>query len=448
MGTALDAPGLSFGWTKTQWLVCAIASLGFAFDLYEALMTALIVRPVVSSLGGLPAGSSEFNLWVGLFFSAPAVIGGVFGLFGGYLSDRVGRRRVLVWTILLYASSALLAGFANSLPVLLALRCTTWIGVSVEHVAAVAWVAELFPHARQRERALGYTQAAFGLGGLMVTGAYYLAVTYGHRWPAIHGSHDAWRYTLLSGVIPAIPLIVARPFLPESPVWLARRHGHDSRLPHIAALFQPALRKTTLVATLLVACCFALPYGAVQHTPRVMHGLFEVQSLSPVQIEQTVSHVQLVQELGGLSGRLLFAVLITHIVVQRHRLRVLLIPAVFVFPWLFFFAETRSLALLTYGVFAAQVVFNGLISFWGNYLPRVYPTHLRVTGESFAVNIGGRAIGVSTAFITTTLSNSVWGGSATARLAHAAGIVATSALVIGLIASQWLHEPESDRLPD
>ena len=42
-------------------------------------------------------------------------------------------------------------------------------------------------------------------------------------------------------------------------------------------------------------------------------------------------------------------------------------------------------------------------SFWGNYLPRVYPTHLRGTGESFAANVGGRMIGTCAALVTTAL---------------------------------------------
>ncbi len=57
----------------------------------------------------------------------------------------------------------------------------------------------------------------------MVTGAYYLLVTYGHSLPEVRGGHEAWRYTLMSGVIPAIPLILIRPFLPESPAWRAKK---------------------------------------------------------------------------------------------------------------------------------------------------------------------------------------------------------------------------------
>ena len=152
--------------TPIQWLICAVAGLGFAFDLYESLMNALIVGPVLSSLGNLKPGTSRFNVWVGLFFFLPAVAGGLFGLFGGYLTDFLGRRRVLVWSILLYGFSACAASFAHSLPLLLLLRCTTLIGVCVEAVAAVAWLAELFPIPKQRELVLGYTQACYAVGGL------------------------------------------------------------------------------------------------------------------------------------------------------------------------------------------------------------------------------------------------------------------------------------------
>ena len=99
------------GLTPTQWLVCAVAGLGFAFDLYESLMIALIVAPVLSSLGHIAIGTRKFNLWVGLFFFVPAVAGGLFGLLGGYLADLLGRRRVLLWSILLYGFSAFAAGF-------------------------------------------------------------------------------------------------------------------------------------------------------------------------------------------------------------------------------------------------------------------------------------------------------------------------------------------------
>src|SRR5471030_277242 len=150
--------------TPLQWVICAVASIGFAFDTYELLMLPLIVRPALVDLATAAPGSAEFNRWVGILFYVPAIAGGIFGMAGGYLTDRLGRRRVLVWSILLYGVSACGAAFASSVVVLLIFRCATFVGVCVEFVAAVAWLAELFPDPVERERVLGYTQAAASLG--------------------------------------------------------------------------------------------------------------------------------------------------------------------------------------------------------------------------------------------------------------------------------------------
>ena len=70
---------------------------------------------------------------------------------------------------------------------------------------------------------LGFAQVCATAGNFMIAGAYYAAVTWGDQLPEIHGGHSPWRYALLYGALPAIPLILIRPFLPESPVWKAKR---------------------------------------------------------------------------------------------------------------------------------------------------------------------------------------------------------------------------------
>src|SRR5262245_32597262 len=82
--------------TAVQWLVCGVAALGFAFDLHEIVVLPLVLRPSLAGLGNLKSGTPEFNLWAGLLVSVPAAAGGVLGLLGGHLTDRFGRRRVLV----------------------------------------------------------------------------------------------------------------------------------------------------------------------------------------------------------------------------------------------------------------------------------------------------------------------------------------------------------------
>ena len=83
-------------------------------------------------------------------------------------------------------------------------------------------------------------------------------------------------------------------------------------------------------------------------------------------------------------------------------------------------------------------------SFWGNYLPRVYPVHLRGTGESFAANIGGRLIGTSFAWVTATLAVTADRAYAPTKVALVAAGVGFSVYLVGLIASAWLPEPPEE----
>ena len=434
--------------TGVQWAICSMAALGFAFDTYSLLVLPLIVRPALMEVAKVKPGTPEFNYWVGMLFYIPAVAGGIFGLIGGYLTDRLGRRRILVWSILLYAFSALGSGYVTSVSALLVLRCTTFIGVSVEFVAAVAWLAELFPDPKQREAVLGYTQAFSSLGGLMISAAYYLAVIHAGSLPAIHGGHEAWRYTLISGIIPAIPLMIVRPFLPESPVWKEKKAQGTLKRPSFAELFLPDYRKTTLLTALMFACSYGAAFGAIQHIPRIVPGLPQVAHLARAAQEQAVSKVQFLQEMGGLLGRLVLAFLAVRIVSRRRLLRVFQVPGLFLVPFVFFYPALHNLRTVQVGIFVAGLVTVAQFSFWGNYLPRVYPTHLRGTGESFAANIGGRMIGTSAALLTTQLANVMPGATPFAKLAYSASAVALLVYAVGFLASFWLPEPQRDKLPD
>jgi MFS family permease len=451
--------------TTTQWLICIIAIIGFAFDIYEILMLPLIVRPALLELTGAAPGSPEFQMWVGRLFYIPAFAGGIFGLLGGYLTDRLGRRRVLTYSILIYAIAAFLSGFATSVEMLLFLRCFVFIGVCVEFVAAIAWLAELFPEPERREKVLGYTQAFSSLGGLLVAFANGLAVSYAASLPALDGffgiegikdPHAVWRYTVMSGVIPAIPLIFIRPFLPESPIWQQKKLAGTLKRPSLAALFTPELRRTTIVTTVMFAMAYGAAFGAIQQVPQIVPGLPEVRQLTqnekPPQarlIEQRhASDVTKVQEIGGLAGRVALAVLATIIVSRRKLVRMFQIPGLIATPLVFAWAATNSLTYLNIGIFIVGFFTVAQFSFWGNYLPRVYPVHLRGTGESFAANIGGRLIGTSFAWVTATLAVTADRAYAPTKVALTAAGVGFAVYAVGLVASFFLPEPPPTELPE
>lgn len=472
--------------TRTHWLICIIASIGFAFDIYELLMLPLIIKPALASLGGMDAngvplllpGNAAYTEWARMLFFVPALAGGVFGLLGGYLTDLLGRRRVLTYSILLYAVSAFAAGYATNLYQLLFLRCLVFIGVCVEFVAAVAWLAELFPNPKQREKVLGYTQAFSSLGGFLVAYMNGLAASHAGDFPAIHGAHEAWRYTLISGVIPALPLILIRPFLPESPVWQRKRESGQLKRPSIRALFSPELRRTTIATTIVFAASYGIAFGAIQQLPQILgaplKGQKEVLAIGKAArdkavadaeaagkpappeprlrqiaanaVDGTVAHVTKIQEMGGLMGRCALAFLAVIIIGRRTLLRIFQIPALIFVPLYFWWVSNNlagdTLGMIQVGIFIAGFLTVAQFSFWGNYIPRVFPVHLRGTGESFAANIGGRVLGTAAAWITLTLAESKPPNPA--KIALMGAFVAGAYALVGTILTHWLPEPKAE----
>jgi MFS family permease len=473
------APAASSRLTPTQWLICVIASIGFAFDIYELLMLPLIARPALQELGGFTPDKVEFKTWVTLLFYVPAVAGGIFGLLGGYLTDRLGRRRVLTWSILLYAFAAFAAGYSTNLYMLLFFRCLVFVGVCVEFVAAVAWLAELFDDPKRREGVLGFTQAFSSFGGLLVAVANGLAVAWSQNLPyevfsgltlpalqlpairlpeflsflgEIQNPTAPWRYTLMSGLIPAIPLIIIRPFLPESPKWQQKRDSGKLRRPSIGELFSPQLKRTTIVTTIMFACSFAAAFGAIQQMPQIVPGLPEVKAEAagkpiPAQraLEQAkASHATKVQEIGGLIGRFTLAALVLYIASRQRLIRLFLLPGIILMPIIFGWAAVTSLTYLHIGIFVAGFLTVAQFSFWGNYLPHVYPVHLRGTGESFAANIGGRLIGTCFFGITQWIAYFLpIDAPDPTKVAYAAAGVAFTVYVVNFIMSFYLPEPQA-----
>jgi MFS family permease len=509
-----------------------MAAIGFAFDIYVLLVLPLILPPALAELlPNVRPGSDEFNFWRGMMFWVPALVGGAFGLVGGYLTDRLGRRRVLTWSILLYGVATFFSGVATSMPMLLVLRCATFVGVCVEFVAAIAWLAELFPNHNQRERALGYTQAFSSIGGLIVSGVFLFINEYHDSFPAISfgswfpESHAPWRYMMMSGLIPAIPLIIIRPFLPESPVWKQKKDAGTLRRPSFREVFSPALRRTTIVTTIMMACSYGAAFGAIQMVPQIVPGLPEVKQEASAALEEHSDEIAAVaakaraaaekavlaaatitapnpeaeeaekkrvladarpeidkkvaaataaarrkivqpingrhagklaggQEIGGLIGRFLLALLVVQIVSRRALLRVFVIPGLILLPFVFGYAAVGNVTLFTVGhtqitllhvgMFLAGVLTVAQFSFWGNYLPVVYPVHLRGTGESVAANVGGRMLGTGFAFVTSVVSGLAFipGSSDPARIAYAAAGVALFVYLVNLVASFWLPEPK------
>jgi hypothetical protein len=291
--------------------------------------------------------------------------------------------------------------------------------------------------------------------------------------PAIHGVHQPWRYTLISGILPALPLICIRPFLPESPVWQAKKSAGQLQRPSIGQLFADGLRGMTIKTTLLFACCYGVAFGAIQHLPQIVPGMADVkqkvaaaqkaaateptngkipaeklQKMIKGKVEEAeAASVQKWQEIGGLVGRCVLALLVLRIASRRRLLQLFILPSLLVIPGLFWwlgqnFGTVGALGTAKWWVFFAGLFLVGQFSFWGNYIPKAFPPHLRGTGESFAANIGGRLLGVSFAWLFFSLSDA--SPPNPSKMALTAAYIAGGLLVVSLLLSFRVEEPKHE----
>jgi MFS family permease len=481
--------------TVSQWLIIIIAIIGFLFDTYQLLMTPLAGPPAIAELLKVPLSNPAVTEWMGNLLWLSALCGGVFGLLGGWLTDRLGRKFVMALGIFVYSFSPVGGAYCHTLGAFIFFRCATFVGVCIEFVAAVTWIAEVFTDKVQKERWLGVTQAFASLGGVMVTSISLWIVANSKGLPHIGlpsalGAPDpaSWRYLLLTGLIPAIPIALMLPFVPESQIWREKKKAGTLKRPSFGELFSPGFLRITLVTAGLSACAYGIAFGALQLTPgRIAPGLpnlaeqrkallpllAEAKALNakfdqtlpntperkaaldpikvnaakqkPIQdkVKQVGGETQFYQEMGGLVGRIALALLIIVGVGRRLMLRCLQIPGLIIVPVTYFILYKQDATVFAWGIALIGFVVMSQLSFLGEYLPRAFPMHLRGTGGSFATNVGGRMIGTSAAFITTKLVT-LFTGSPFDQMARSAGWVGFIIVIISVILGLFLPEPKAD----
>jgi hypothetical protein len=134
-------------------------------------------------------------------------------------------------------------------------------------------------------------------------------------------------------------------------------------------------------------------------------------------------------------------------VARRTLLRLFLVPGLAAIPLTYFSLYHSGGAPLNWGIALCGLLVVAQFSYFGEFLPKVFPMHLRGTGGSFATNVGGRMIGTSAAFLTTNvLAPLVPGASTFDKVAFAAGLVGTGVFLLGFVLSFFL--PEAPASPE
>lgn len=377
-------------------LTLIAALLGWGLDGVEMGVFPVIARPALVQL--LNSTDDElirrWNAGLAIAFLVGAALGGY--LFG-HLGDRIGRVRAMSLSVLTYSLGTGVAALANSPLQLVALRFLAAMGMGGEWSLGVALVVETWPE-RWRPILAGLIGAAVNVGYIVVA--------------VVTLNIDAaanWRVVLGWCALPALLTFLIRMKVPESNRWEKR------------AKPQTALKwkRNALIGALAVSPFLVAVWGAVQFT--------QLWAQQMTNDPRAGSLVQIISALSAIVGSLSATVTLANIS-RRRSYFALSVLALGCAQYLFLAHDQFGASFL--GGVALVGFISGVFTGWfALYLPELFPTSVRATGQGIAYNSGRifAAIGVA-------LTLNVRGNYS------AVCALVSLAYVFGIIIAWWLPE--------
>src|SRR3977135_4044882 len=245
-------------WSRWHWRIVIALGITWVLDGLEVT--------IVGALGGVLTEPGTLNLnqaEVGLAGSM-YVLGAVLGaLFFGYLTDRLGRKRLFMVTLAVYLTATFLTAFAPNFLWFAPCRFFTGTGIGGEYAAINSAIDELIP-----ARVRGWTDLA-------INGSYWIGTIIGAAAtlvllnPAFLPHDIGWRLCFGMGAVLALAIIVVRQYIPESPRWLLI-HGRAGEAEQIVRQIEAEVRRATGIDRL------AEPGRSIAIEPRATIGFGEI----------------------------------------------------------------------------------------------------------------------------------------------------------------------------
>lgn len=372
--------------TRYQWLVLAVAWLGWIFDSMDALIYAQVMTPALKELLGSRGTPENIGWYGGIIFSVFVAGWALGGVTFGVLADYLGRSRTLVMTIVVYAVFTGLAGLSHTWWELGIYRFLTALGVGGEWASGATLVAEVWPESL-RVKGAGLLQSAWGAGFFLAAGVNLLLSAY------------SWRVMFFVGILPAFVAVYAGIRLHEPERWTQVRQekeGKASPRLTLLELFAPGMRRDTLVGSALAFVAVFGLWGATNWTPSLITELIRPQHLDPVTVAHRVSYAVMSLNVGAILGYLVCP-LLAEGWNRRGAFLVMLLGSAVSLPATFLLPSSYGTVL---GLLPILGFFsNGIFSGFPIYLPEIYPTRMRATGAGFCFN-AGRILAAAGPFLT------------------------------------------------
>ena len=214
------------GVTIYHWLVVIIASCGWLFDCMDQRFFTIAKESALKELlGNDAAAQARISSYLNYAVAAMMIGWGTGGIIFGMLSDKWGRVKTMVATLVIYSGFTGLSGFAHSWVEFTLYRFLVGLGVGGMFGAATTLVAESVPGGF-RSMALGSLQALSAMGNMMAT-AISLKIQPGAESVALFNflpiGHSGWRALFLIGILPALLVVPIIFFLREPEKWKAAK---------------------------------------------------------------------------------------------------------------------------------------------------------------------------------------------------------------------------------
>jgi MFS family permease len=395
------------GITRYQWLVLLIASLGWVFDVFEGQIFVASMREAMPALLGVAPDAPEVARWNDWAFGS-FLLGGAFGgVLFGIMSDRIGRSKTMIITILFYSLFTCVTAFAQAPWQMVVLRFFVAMGVGGEWAVASAMVAEVMPtRSRSVMSSIFHGSSVFGTLMAAAAGAFIVGN------PAL--GETAWRWGFAIGVLPALLTLWIRWKLKEPEQWVKAREraaeNQDQQPGRLSDLFQgDSLRNTIIGVSLasigLVTFWGGHIYGKNALLRHAQTAALEAEgipidspnkSLKQAAFKKYASKIKnaemlsmVLNTIGGGLGLILFGTISNRLgrkgaFILYHS--VAFVMMIVMFKGLIANNASALLLALTLPVFGFFTL--GMHAGYAVYFPELYPTRLRGTGAGFCFNMG------------------------------------------------------------
>ncbi|MCX8089710.1 MAG: MFS transporter [Verrucomicrobiae bacterium] len=420
-----------------HWLVVIIASCGWLFDCMDQRLFVLARESALTELLGSDAARETVKKFGGYATMAMMIGWATGGIFFGMLSDKWGRVKTMVATLLVYSGFTGLSGIARSWEEFIVYRFLVGLGVGGMFGAATTLVAESVP-ARIRTVALGALQALSATGNILGSLVSYLIPP---AQPAFLGQFSGWRVLFFVGILPSLLTIPILLILREPEAWKqaraqARTGASGKQVGSLANLFgHPRWRRHAIVGLLLGVAGMIGLWGIAFFSPELITEALKGEPMEKVNRTRALGTA--LQDVGAFFGMLTFttvAALLTRRLAFLCSFSMCLVTVAFVFFSLR--TEAHAYWMLPLMGFATLSAFAG----YSIYFPELFPTRLRGTGVGFCYNTVRYLAAPAPALLG---HLSAWVGSF-----RYAAVLMCSIYLVGIVALIWAPETKGKPLPE